>query len=111
MNCKHCKKYEDCRTGSGLTWPCGAYSPKYITNADRIRSMNDEELASYLMDVSMGLLIDQGVMNVKTWLQRPLKKEQPDACPACRYLEEREPMEQGGFCPNCGADMRGNSDE
>ena len=32
-------------SGSGLTWPCGAYVPKIVTNADRIRSMNDAELA------------------------------------------------------------------
>lgn len=45
MNCGNCKKYEDCMSGSGLTWPCGAYVPKIVTNADRIRSMNDAELA------------------------------------------------------------------
>lgn len=28
MKCESCTKYEDCRTGSGLTWPCGAYRPK-----------------------------------------------------------------------------------
>ena len=25
--CEGCRKYEDCATGSGLTWPCGAYVP------------------------------------------------------------------------------------
>ena len=28
--CENCTKYDDCRTGSGLTWPCGAYVPKDI---------------------------------------------------------------------------------
>lgn len=28
MKCENCTKYDDCRTGSGLTWPCGAYQPK-----------------------------------------------------------------------------------
>lgn len=28
MDCQNCTKYDDCRTGSGLTWPCGAYQPK-----------------------------------------------------------------------------------
>lgn len=28
MKCENCTKYDDCRTGSGLTWPCGAYRPK-----------------------------------------------------------------------------------
>lgn len=47
VNCKNCKKYEDCKSGSGLTWPCGAYAPKIVTNADRIRAMSDEELAEF----------------------------------------------------------------
>ena len=46
--CENCKKYDDCRNGSGLTWPCGAYRPKIVTNADRIRNMTDEELANLL---------------------------------------------------------------
>ena len=32
MKCESCTKYDDCRTGSGLTWPCGAYQPKAIPN-------------------------------------------------------------------------------
>jgi len=48
--CENCKKYDDCRNGSGLVWPCGAYRPKIVTNADRIRSMTDEELAQFLGD-------------------------------------------------------------
>ena len=28
MKGENCTKYDDCRTGSGLTWPCGAYQPK-----------------------------------------------------------------------------------
>ena len=46
--CENCKKYDDCRNGSGLVWPCGTYRPKIVTNADRIRSMTDEELANLL---------------------------------------------------------------
>ena len=26
--CEGCQKYADCSTGSGLTWPCGAYVPR-----------------------------------------------------------------------------------
>lgn len=51
VNCENCKKYEDCKSGSGLTWPCGAYAPKIVTNADRIRAMSDEELAEFLENV------------------------------------------------------------
>ena len=50
MKCKNCTKYDDCRTGSGLTWPCGAYVPKSVTNGDRIRAMSDEELAEFLAE-------------------------------------------------------------
>ena len=32
MNCERCKKYEDCKNGSGLTWPCGAYTSKNEVN-------------------------------------------------------------------------------
>ena len=49
MKCENCTKYDDCRTGSGLTWPCGAYVPKSVTNADRIRAMSDKELAELLI--------------------------------------------------------------
>ena len=47
MKCENCTKYDDCRTGSGLTWPCGAYVPKSVTNGDHIRAMSDEELAEF----------------------------------------------------------------
>ena len=49
MKCENCTKYDDCRTGSGLTWPCGAYVPQSVTNADRIRAMSDEELADIFL--------------------------------------------------------------
>ena len=49
MKCENCTKYDDCRTGSGLTWPCGAYVLKSVTNADRIRAMSDEELSDIFL--------------------------------------------------------------
>ena len=49
MKCENCTKYDDCRTGSGLTWPCGAYVPQSVTNADRIRAMSDEKLAEIFL--------------------------------------------------------------
>ena len=55
MKCENCTKYDDCRTGSGLTWPCGAYVPKSVTNADRIRVMSDEKLAEELVVEIEGL--------------------------------------------------------
>lgn len=49
MKCDNCKKHDDCATGSGIVWPCGAYVPKVFTNADRIRAMSDEEMAEFIM--------------------------------------------------------------
>ena len=45
------------------------------TIGDRIRSMTDEELADFLMDVSTGLLFDKKIMNVKDWLRQPAKED------------------------------------
>ena len=39
---------------------------KPVTNADRIRSMNDEELAEFLID-----LADDGNLRIRDWLQQP----------------------------------------
>ena len=36
------------------------------TNADRIRAMNDEELAEFLID-----LADDGNLRIREWLQQP----------------------------------------
>lgn len=44
MKCESCTKYDDCRTGSGLTWPCGAYRPKAGSGTDiekLIEQLND----------------------------------------------------------------------
>lgn len=43
---------------------------KTQTNADRIRSMNDEELAEFLID-----LADDGNLRIREWLQQPTKGE------------------------------------
>lgn len=37
-------------------------------NAEIITNMDIGELSEFLMDVSMGLLIDKGIVNVKEWL-------------------------------------------
>lgn len=55
MNCENCTKYDDCHTGSGLTWPCAAYHPKAVTNADTLRAMSDGELAEQLVVAVNGL--------------------------------------------------------
>lgn len=48
------------------------------THADRIRSMSDEEMADFLMDTSMGMLMDKRIMNVKDWLQQPAEEVIPN---------------------------------
>ena len=74
MKCDNCKKHDDCASGSGLVWPCGAYAPKTITNGDRIRGMNDEELNHFLSKVAN--CIDDcphefGNVKALKWLQQP----------------------------------------
>lgn len=51
MKCDNCKKHDDCASGSGLVWPCGAYAPKVVTNGERIRS-SDRNLADALVSAA-----------------------------------------------------------
>ncbi len=44
-------------------------------NAEIITNMAMDELASFLMDVSMGLLFDRKVSNVKMWLEATHKED------------------------------------
>ena len=50
MNCKNCKKHGCSLAGKNheMSFECKAYIGK--TNADRIRAMTDEEMASILTD-------------------------------------------------------------
>ena len=41
-----------------------------MTNADRIRAMNDEELAEFLID-----LADDGNLRIREWLQQPAEED------------------------------------
>lgn len=84
MKCDNCKKYDDCATGSGLVWPCGAYAPKVVTNADRIRAMSDEEMCTLLMaEIPCDSIRDLGKhcieydceSCIKEWLQQPAKED------------------------------------
>ena len=80
MKCDNCTKYNDCSTGCGLTWPCGAYAPKATTNADRIRTMSDEELANFLTGFANNGLwateIERKVCykTIADWLQQPAEE-------------------------------------
>ena len=77
MKCDNCTKYNDCSTGCGLTWPCGAYVPKATTNADSIRTMSDGELANLLTWISntggwVSEMYREALRNkITEWLQQP----------------------------------------
>ena len=77
MKCENCMKYDDCRTGSGLWQPCGAYVPKSITNADRIRAMSDEELAEWMSRCNAYGENAEAVQWLP-WLRQPAEGEQHD---------------------------------
>lgn len=82
MKCDNCKKRDDCASGSGLVWPCGSYVPKAFTNADRIRAMNNYELAVFFSKTKAALYrADLTVIAYSTedmkdnleWLQQPVE--------------------------------------
>lgn len=79
MKCENCQKYEDCKSGSGLTWPCGAYVPKIVTNADKIREMNDYELARFLgsvyRDGTIGVARSDCFTCDLAWLRQPAEED------------------------------------
>ena len=45
-----------------------------MTNAQKIRSMSDEELAEFLID-----LADDGNLKIRDWLQRPAEEDKHEA--------------------------------
>ena len=45
-----------------------------MTNADRIRAMNDEELEEFLID-----LADDGNLRIREWLQQPAEEDKHEA--------------------------------
>lgn len=88
MKCQTCEKYLECVTGSGLTWPCGAYvSMQHPSNGDRIRAMSDEDLASMLITVrkewndysiptgEVFTAFEDAVKATVRWLRSPAKVE------------------------------------
>ena len=66
-----CKKFSDDKVTSWCVWsPCASQTP---TNADRIRSMSDEELAMCLYEIGY----DRGwgaLEGTLEWLQQPAKE-------------------------------------
>jgi hypothetical protein len=67
---------------------CGYRDPPIITNFDRIRSMNDEELARWLVDATVCERVcnedeychgNECVKRVTDWLKQPAKEEHHEA--------------------------------
>lgn len=76
--CKNCPAYAKCTViyrGSACAALRGTYGldndPEIITNADRIRSMSDEELAEFIFELYEQPLED-GYLQ---WLQQPAKED------------------------------------
>ena len=57
-DCRKCAKSDFCYVDD--VKPCIGYEPKKLTNADRIRSMTDEELAELLRDTQCNSCAWQG---------------------------------------------------
>ena len=84
VDCRTCKT--DCARADGnygYTF-CDKYTHPPMTNADRIRSMTDEELAEFLWDfnladVSTGKMGEFGPhmfrYRLKEWLQQPAEED------------------------------------
>lgn len=85
MKCDTCQKKKYECSGYGKTPNCSAYiSDKKQTNADRIRSMNDKELAEFLhrnqfsckyeWPAYNGDCYGECTMSIQEWLQSEVKE-------------------------------------
>ena len=77
-----CPMCEDCPDGCPVETPKD--SRNIVTNADRIRSMNDEELARWLVDATVCERVcnedeychgNECIERVTSWLKQPAKEE------------------------------------
>ena len=70
-----CKKFSDDSVTSWCVWrPCYSQTP---SNADRIRSMTDEELDCFLHKVTYGMdecPYEYGSEKALEWLQQPVEE-------------------------------------
>ena len=71
-----CKKFSDDKVTSWCVWsPCASQTP---SNADRIRSMTDEELDCFLHKVTYGMdecPYEYGSEKALEWLQQPAEED------------------------------------
>ena len=72
-----CKKFSDDSVTSWCVWnPCNSQTP---SNADRIRSMSDEELDCFLHKVTYGMdecPYEYGSEKALEWLQQPAEDDE-----------------------------------
>ena len=92
-NCRYCGTNCPENGEHDRFFDCQLYTDRRPTNADRIRSMSDKELAEYIFDLgngseycyghcayqddcaTKGLDYDTCIKGVLAWLQQPAKKE------------------------------------
>ena len=142
MKCENCAKYEDCKSGSGLTWPCGAYVPKNEPNCAKCHYLHKDNgnctavggfctavpaaycpLIPELLTRAESAEARAGAAEKKAADVRPVVrgrwiKQNDDPldgnlyCSACHSgidiaTGSETPIDREMFfCPNCGADMR-----
>lgn len=135
MKCENCTKYEDCKSGSGLTWPCGAYLPKNEPNCVKCHYRHKDNgnctaVGGFCTAVPAAYcpLIPELLSRAEAAEARAeaAEKKAADVRPVVRGRWELKHIGAGHywecsvchtnpciyvtknthFCPNCGADMR-----
>lgn len=135
--CENCKKYEDCKSGSGLTWPCGAYVPKNEPNCVKCHYRHKDNgnctavggfctavpaaycpLIPELLSRAEASEARAEAAEKKSADVRPVVRgrwrwvgqDQWNDCYECSQCGKMN-TDNSNFCPNCGADMRGGSEQ
>lgn len=83
--CHNCRKdTKECDVWHHCGRDCPEWEPKALTNADRIRSMSDEEMADFLTEFSFeafaagAIKFSNVIMDAQKrllWLQQPAEEE------------------------------------
>lgn len=75
--CYSCKIYKDChhgQTSAGIIAGCPHYEKLVVTNADRIRSMDDDELADELLEwFACFTAVEWSRDMILNWLKKEVK--------------------------------------
>lgn len=138
--CENYKKYEDCKSGSGLTWPCGAYVPKRERNCIKCHYIHPDNgnctaVGGFYTAVPAAYcpLIPELRSRAEAAEARAeaAEKKAADVRPVVRGRWERidgldeldprmrcsvcgsveTPLARHRFCPVCAADMKGGESD